>query len=119
VCDEEVIYNTALNIPIAGITHQYTISGVVSLKNNHFTSRILKPNGAVGYHDGILTGATCGQDGELHALPERFLNTCNIGGDVSKAVGVLRHLRFCTLLLIRVPFFSPIMLFPSKYIFNK
>jgi hypothetical protein len=89
MCDEAVIYDTALNIPIAGTTHRYTIRGVVYLRDSHFTSRIIKPNGAVWYHDGILTGATCEQDGVIHALPQEFLNSCNIHGDVSMAVGVL------------------------------
>ncbi|KAJ7247572.1 hypothetical protein C8J57DRAFT_1240897 [Mycena rebaudengoi] len=68
----------ALKIPIARITHRYSINGVIYLKDNHFTSGIIKP---VRYHDGILTGVTFGQDGVLHALPKQFLNTCNIRGD--------------------------------------
>ncbi|KAJ7286585.1 hypothetical protein C8J57DRAFT_1216742 [Mycena rebaudengoi] len=45
-----------LYFSMCGITHRYAIRGVVYLRDNHFTSRVIKSNGAVWYHDGVLTG---------------------------------------------------------------
>ncbi|KAJ7205355.1 hypothetical protein C8J57DRAFT_1258864 [Mycena rebaudengoi] len=67
----------------------YAIRGVIYLTKQHFTARLVKPNGAIWYHDGILTGSTCEQDGLLHVLPPTFLNACNVEGDIGEAVGVL------------------------------
>ncbi|KAJ7764082.1 hypothetical protein B0H14DRAFT_3593765 [Mycena olivaceomarginata] len=56
---------------------------------NHFTSRIIKENGAIWYHDGIATGRKCQYDGQLHSLPPMAVNTC-ITDDVTRdVVGVL------------------------------
>ncbi|KAJ7279582.1 hypothetical protein C8J57DRAFT_1058956 [Mycena rebaudengoi] len=116
MCNEKVIYDTAPNIPIARIAHRYAIRGVVYWRDNHFTSRIIKSNGAVWYHDGILTGATCEQDGAIHALSEQFLNTCNTRGDVSKDY-MRASPEFCTLLLIRVSFIFSLSDNPVKRIY--
>jgi hypothetical protein len=63
--------------------------GVVYLGDEHFTCRVVKPNGTLWYHDGILTGSTARYDGLLHALPPPFISSCNIDGDIKETVGVL------------------------------
>ncbi|KAJ7870202.1 hypothetical protein B0H14DRAFT_2204935, partial [Mycena olivaceomarginata] len=42
--------------------------GIIYAGENHFTSRIIKENGAIWYHDGIATGRKCEYDGQFHAL---------------------------------------------------
>jgi hypothetical protein len=83
------MYDAVLNIQIKEVAHRYVICGVIHLHDHHFTSRLIKTNGAICYHDGILTGSTCEHDGILHTLPANFLNSCNINGEISEAVGVV------------------------------
>jgi hypothetical protein len=89
MCDKNITYDAALNIAVKEVSYRYAIRGVIYLTNHHFTSRLVKPNGAIWYHDGISTGSTCEPDGILHSLPANFLNTWNINGDIGEAVGVL------------------------------
>ncbi|KAJ7831954.1 hypothetical protein B0H14DRAFT_2162560, partial [Mycena olivaceomarginata] len=48
---------------------RYALRGIIYAGENHFTSRIIKENGAIWYHDGIATGRKCQYDGQLHSLP--------------------------------------------------
>jgi hypothetical protein len=89
VCDKNTLYDAAINVQVGPSVHRYSIRGAVYLRANHFTSRLIKPNGSIWYHDGILTGSNCEPDGNLHSLPHNFLNTCNIRGEIGEAVGVL------------------------------
>jgi hypothetical protein len=72
VSDNNVTYDAAINLPVGNSAHRYAIRGVIYLAKQHFTARLVKPNGALWYHDGILTGSTCKQDGLLHLLAPTF-----------------------------------------------
>jgi hypothetical protein len=76
MCDKNIVYDSAINLTVGDVSHRYAIRGIIYLTNHHFTSRLVKPNGALWYHDGILTGSSCEPDG----FPQNFLNTCNIEG---------------------------------------
>ncbi|KAJ7237791.1 hypothetical protein C8J57DRAFT_1439129 [Mycena rebaudengoi] len=89
VSDNNITYDTAINSLVGNSNHRYAIRGGIYLTKQHFTARLVKLNGALWYHDGILTGSTCEQDGLLHVLPPTFFNTCNVEGDIGEAVGVL------------------------------
>ncbi|KAJ7490515.1 hypothetical protein FB451DRAFT_1165872 [Mycena latifolia] len=72
---EGVLLDQILNLTVAGGKHLYMLRGVVYTANNHFTSRILNPDGAVWYHDGIETQRYALSEGNVHDHFKRFLNT--------------------------------------------
>jgi hypothetical protein len=52
------------------------LRGIVYHGENHFTSRIISPEGAMWYHDGITTGSTCATDIGLSASIDANLKNC-------------------------------------------
>ena len=50
--------------------------GIVYHGENHFTSRIISPEGNIWFHDGISTGSTCEHDGHLRTTTDRALYKC-------------------------------------------
>ena len=52
------------------------LRGIVYHGENHFTSRIISPNGNIWFHDGISTGSTCEIDGHLKTTTDRALYNC-------------------------------------------
>ncbi|KAJ6550746.1 hypothetical protein B0H10DRAFT_1723445, partial [Mycena sp. CBHHK59/15] len=51
----------------------YALSAVIYSGNVHFTSRIIRPNGSVWYHDVIETGKQSQSEGLLFTLDANFL----------------------------------------------
>jgi hypothetical protein len=68
----------SINVPVGSVVYRYAICGVIYLTDHHFTSHIIKTNNSIWSHGGILTGAVCELDGNVHLLPSDFLNTCDI-----------------------------------------
>jgi hypothetical protein len=44
--------------------------------DNHFTCRIISPDGYIWFHDGISTGNACEDDGYLQTISDKELRTC-------------------------------------------
>jgi hypothetical protein len=85
-----MMLDAALHLFKDDVRYRYNLRGVVYHGKFHFTSRLIKPNGQVWYHDGILTGSKCMQDGILGALPPDYLNTCTDTDNVTRvAVGAI------------------------------
>ncbi|KAJ7112376.1 hypothetical protein C8R44DRAFT_632100 [Mycena epipterygia] len=73
-----------------GETRQrYVLRGVIYGGENHFTSRIVRPNGDMWYHDGIETGHKTVNEGSMHSMQADYLNTCDKGGVRRTAIGVI------------------------------
>jgi hypothetical protein len=89
VDDPMIKFDPALNISVGGMGVRYVLRSVIYVGNHHFTSRIIKENGDVWYHDGIETKSTSIAEGNIHSLDPAFLNTCVRHGDVQDACGVL------------------------------
>ncbi|KAJ7085896.1 hypothetical protein C8R44DRAFT_542589, partial [Mycena epipterygia] len=51
----------------------YALRGVIYGGENHFTSRIVKPNGDMWYHDGIETGKNTVFQGSMHSQDPGYL----------------------------------------------
>ncbi|KAJ6501356.1 hypothetical protein DFH09DRAFT_944726 [Mycena vulgaris] len=49
----------AIHIGVSENRHRFALRGIIYAGNNHFTSRIIKEDGSVWYHDGISTGNKC------------------------------------------------------------
>ncbi|KAJ7809641.1 hypothetical protein B0H14DRAFT_3759029 [Mycena olivaceomarginata] len=87
--DPKIVLDPAIHLVAGDIRQRYALRGIIYAGENHFTSRIIKENGAIWYHDGIATGRECQYDGQLHSLPPMAINTC-ITDDVTRDVaGVL------------------------------
>jgi DNA-directed RNA polymerase subunit M/transcription elongation factor TFIIS len=52
------------------------LRGIVYHGENHFTSRVISPEGKIWYHDGITTGSTCDSDIDLKNTTDANLETC-------------------------------------------
>ena len=52
------------------------LRGIVYHGENHFTSRIISPEGNIWFHDGMTTGSTCENDGHLRTTTDRLLYKC-------------------------------------------
>ena len=52
------------------------LRGIVYHGENHFTSRIISPEGNIWFHDGISTGSTCEHDGHLKTTTDKALYKC-------------------------------------------
>ncbi|KAJ7791393.1 hypothetical protein B0H14DRAFT_2395641 [Mycena olivaceomarginata] len=87
--DPKIVLDPVIHLVAGDIRQRYALRGIIYAGENHFTSRIIKENGAIWYHDGIATGRKCQYDGQLHSLPPMAVNTC-ITDDVTRdVVGVL------------------------------
>ncbi|KAJ7106599.1 hypothetical protein C8R44DRAFT_563729, partial [Mycena epipterygia] len=53
--DTDILIDSALNLKVGDFRQRYALRGVIYGGENHFTSRIIKPNGEMWYHDGIET----------------------------------------------------------------
>jgi hypothetical protein len=87
--DPLIKFDPALNISVSGTCVRYALRSVIYIGNHHFTTRIVKENGDVWYHDGIETGSTSSAEGNIHSHDPQFLNTCDRNGDVQEACGVV------------------------------
>ncbi|KAF8145875.1 hypothetical protein K438DRAFT_1871179 [Mycena galopus ATCC 62051] len=54
--DKNVVIDPVVTLNMEETKVRYVLRGVVYSGNLHFTSRIIKPNGSIWYHDGIETG---------------------------------------------------------------
>jgi hypothetical protein len=61
------------------------LRGIVYHGENHFTSRIISPEGNIWFHDGISTGSTCEIDGHLKTTTDRALYECK-GNELVMAI---------------------------------
>ncbi|EIW60991.1 uncharacterized protein TRAVEDRAFT_120098 [Trametes versicolor FP-101664 SS1] len=77
ICVEvHLTYDLCVNIKVAGelrlrvgLDHSsWRLCGAVYLGNNHFTSRYVDVDGRSWYHDGILTGRVCVDEGLLQNI---------------------------------------------------
>jgi len=59
-----------------GQTTVLHLRGIVYHGENHFTSRIISPEGNIWYHDGMTTGGTCDSDSHLKSTADTKLRTC-------------------------------------------
>lgn len=63
----------------------YRLIGLIYHGGNHFTSRIIEPDGKIWYHDGITTGRNCEEKGVLHNASTKQLffaeerRICSVG----------------------------------------
>jgi hypothetical protein len=87
--DPCIKFDPALNISVGDSVVRYALRSVIYIGNNHFTTRIVKENGDIWYHDSIKTGATSISDGNMHSAELGFLNTCDRDGIRQQACGVL------------------------------
>ncbi|KAJ7923851.1 hypothetical protein B0H13DRAFT_1469063, partial [Mycena leptocephala] len=53
--DTNILIDPTLNIAVGEARQLYAVRGLIYSDGEHFTSRIIKPNGSVRYHDGIET----------------------------------------------------------------
>ncbi|KAJ7655450.1 hypothetical protein B0H17DRAFT_859873, partial [Mycena rosella] len=65
IVDETINFDLNLNLQVNGAKQLYGLRGVIYAKNEHFTSRVIKPDGRVWYHDGIETGSVAVEEGLL------------------------------------------------------
>ena len=52
------------------------LRGIIYHGANHFTSRIISPEGNIWFHDGMTTGSTCENDGHLKTSTNKTLSNC-------------------------------------------
>ncbi|KAJ7450565.1 hypothetical protein FB451DRAFT_1052180, partial [Mycena latifolia] len=71
---DNILFDTALHLTVNDNKHRYALRGVIYSGEDHFTSRILNPDGAVWYHDGIET-AQFAEEGVVHDMTRKFLHT--------------------------------------------
>ncbi|KAJ7318343.1 hypothetical protein DFH08DRAFT_714817 [Mycena albidolilacea] len=62
--DSSIRLDPSFNITVWQATVRYALRSVIYIGNHHFTTRILKENGDVWFHDGIETGLTCIAEGQ-------------------------------------------------------
>ncbi|KAJ7300446.1 hypothetical protein DFH08DRAFT_717984 [Mycena albidolilacea] len=79
----------AFNVNVKGTAIRYALRCVIYVGNHHFTSRIVKTNGDIWYHDGIETGFTSIPEGNVHSQGPWFLNTSKRNGDTRTACGAI------------------------------
>jgi hypothetical protein len=79
----------AFNITVGGTAVRYALRSVIYIGNHHFTSRIVKKNGDIWFHDGIEMGITSIPEGNVHSQGPWFLNTCKRNGDTRTACGAI------------------------------
>ncbi|KAJ7696998.1 hypothetical protein B0H17DRAFT_871458, partial [Mycena rosella] len=65
VSDNNILFDSAVSLTVGETRYRYALRGVIYSGANHFTSRIIKPNGAVWYHDGIETGRNSVEEGSV------------------------------------------------------
>jgi hypothetical protein len=82
-------FDLILNISVGGMAVRYALRSVMYIGNNHFTTRIIKENGDIWYHDSIKTGTNSISDGNMHSTEPGFLNTCDRDGIKQQACGVI------------------------------
>ncbi|KAJ7128334.1 hypothetical protein C8R44DRAFT_615622 [Mycena epipterygia] len=87
--DTTILIDAAINLTIGETRQRYALRGVIYGGRNHFTSRIVKPNGILWYHDGIETGKSCVNEGSMHEQEADYLNTCNRADVRRTAIGVI------------------------------
>ncbi|KAF8134060.1 hypothetical protein K438DRAFT_1511427, partial [Mycena galopus ATCC 62051] len=76
LADDSILIDPLLNIDIAGQKQRYAVRGAIYSGSNHFTARVVAENQTVWYHDGIETGSTMYEEGELSSHSGTFLNKC-------------------------------------------
>ncbi|KAF8187237.1 hypothetical protein K438DRAFT_1541578, partial [Mycena galopus ATCC 62051] len=76
LADDNIHIDSLLNVDVGGEKKRYAVRGVVYSGSNHFTARIVAENGQVWYHDGIETGPTMQNEGNLFQMDSYFLNKC-------------------------------------------
>ncbi|KAJ7083509.1 hypothetical protein C8R43DRAFT_909494 [Mycena crocata] len=89
LADTNILINSSLSLTVGQDRVRYALRGVVYGADEHFTSRILKANGDLWYHDGIETGSETEYQGSIHTHDPIFLNTSTRGESVKRAVGVI------------------------------
>lgn len=87
--DTTILIDPAINLLIGETRQRYALRGIIYGGENHFTSRIVRPNGEMWYHDGIETGHTTVNEGSIHSLEADYLNTCDRGEVGRTAIGVI------------------------------
>ncbi|KAJ7026390.1 hypothetical protein C8F04DRAFT_966400 [Mycena alexandri] len=88
-----MLLDAAVHLTVKDTRYRYNLAGVVYHGRNHFTSRIVKPNGKIWYHDGLLTGSKCVTDGLMSSFDSSYLNSStDIDGIKRTAVGVIYSL---------------------------
>ncbi|KAJ7029809.1 hypothetical protein C8F04DRAFT_962458 [Mycena alexandri] len=68
-----IIYSRAVSFDMGGEMSVLRLRGVIYSGWGHFTARYISLNGVVWYHDGILTGRSCVEEGNLDTLSTDFL----------------------------------------------
>ncbi|KAJ7028211.1 hypothetical protein C8F04DRAFT_964254 [Mycena alexandri] len=69
------LYDKTLSFDCAGRQVTSTLRGIIYSGNAHFTSRYISSAGVVWYHDGMLTGRDCVNEGALDAMSAAQLRT--------------------------------------------
>jgi hypothetical protein len=79
----------AFNMSVGDTVVRYALRSVIYIGNNHLTTRIIKENGDIWFHDGIETGRTMIAEGNIHSQGPWFLNTCIKRDEVWTACGAI------------------------------
>jgi hypothetical protein len=87
--DKSILIDTALHLTIDDQVEHYALRGVIYLEGEHFTSRIVKANGDVWFHDGIEMANATVFEGPVHGKEPHFLNTCIRGETIQSVAGVI------------------------------
>jgi hypothetical protein len=87
--DPLIVLDPALNVMVSQIAVRYALRFVLYMGGNHFTTRMIKENGDIWYHDGIETGVSTVAEGNIHSKDSLFMNTCMRNDEVRQACGAL------------------------------
>lgn len=68
-----------ITVRCESVDARYDLRGIVYFSHEHFTSRIMKINGDVRYHDGITSGGDTILEAKLSDMQESDLSECRGG----------------------------------------
>ncbi|KAJ7351642.1 hypothetical protein DFH08DRAFT_694662 [Mycena albidolilacea] len=90
--DKNVLLDPAVTLNVGEKKVRYMLRAVIYSGDSHFTSRVIKPDGSVWYHDGIETGTHSEAQGSFHKADVRFLNF-SVRGEVRKTAASVIYWR--------------------------
>ncbi|KAJ7019553.1 hypothetical protein C8F04DRAFT_975515 [Mycena alexandri] len=73
VDSDKLLADKRLTIDVAGVRVTLPLRGIVYGGGAHFVCRFISKRGRVWYHDGIVTGSRCVDDGWLKNVDPRWL----------------------------------------------
>lgn len=71
------MFNDEIQLEVEGATKVLALRGIIYGGQDHFTCRVVGRDGAMWFHDGITTGATCIPEVNVRTLSDRsVLHKC-------------------------------------------